>query len=170
MKWNNLTPEEAQGEYDEAKSRYLNSAEEYSRLKGDTENARADYYHAQNQYYAARSEKLNFEKRIKEIEKIISSLEGKGGLFSADVPSAINQCNEKISKANESMASCIRCDSITSPDLTSAFHCPTVEEESNSAAALQAFKVNEFRRSKYIDRQISVTCTKRRIRSAQIQC
>ena len=31
-------------------------------------------------------------------------------------------------------------------------------------------EVNEFRRSKYIDRQISVTCTKRRIRSAQIQC
>ena len=31
-------------------------------------------------------------------------------------------------------------------------------------------EVNEFRRSRYIDRQISVICTKRRIRSAQIQC
>lgn len=31
-------------------------------------------------------------------------------------------------------------------------------------------EVNEFRKSKYVDRQISIICTKQRIRSEQIQC
>ena len=146
-----MTREEAQEEYENARSRYYSSAESLCRSRSEMENCRGDLDQARNDMATARSEKLNFEKRIKEIQKIIDSLEGKGGWFSANVPESVSKANDSSGKAGESMGSCIKCDGIPTPDFQAVFKCSSVEEDSHSSEALEAFRSEKNRLEEAVD-------------------
>lgn len=158
MPWVNPTPEEAKEEYDYSRSKYMQAASE----KAASERAEQSYIDqrktAMSTIQSCKTDKTNFEKRIKQIEEIIKMLEGRGGFFSEDVPESITNANTSSQKADQSFKSCIKCDGISSASLDDVFHSKSVEEDSNSNNALNAFKNEKARLEEAVEnleRQIS---------------
>ena len=146
MSWYNPTPEEAEDCYYFHKGRYERAAQE-KRASEQAENRyRTEKATAQSTMNNLRSDKINFEKRLKGIEDIIKMLEGNGGWFSNNVPDAISKAGKQLEKAEESYKGSIRLTGGgTQASLETAFHTPTVGEESHSAAALTAYKQEKTR-------------------------
>lgn len=150
--WSNPTPSEADDAYRYYKSKYADAAEQ----KRNSERRESSYYSQRNsaksQIGSLSKQKVNFEKRLKGIEKIIKMLEGNGGLFSANVPEVISKAQKKLSKADESYRGCIKVTGGTATaSIENALAIKTVEGDANSAAALQAYKAERTR----LQREIS---------------
>ena len=145
MSWNNPTQEEAGECYSNARTRYVNAANQYNSNNRTMDSYRSQVSSVNNQYCSCRSNKINFQKRIKEIGSIINILEGSGGFFSANVPSAIGTAGNAVQKADESFRQCIRCDGISAPDMSEVFKCKTVQEDNDSSESLQGYKSEKAR-------------------------
>lgn len=91
-------------------------------------------------------QKLNFEKRLEGIIKIIKMLEGSGGWFTTNVPSAISKATSTIQKTDTSYKRSIRMTGgMAAASLETVFAVKTVEGDYRSASALQAYKSEKTR-------------------------
>lgn len=151
MSWNNPTQEEAAESYSNARSRYVNAANQYNSNNRAMDSCRSEMSGVKNQYVSCWSNKINFQKRIEAIGSIIKILEGNGGWFSDNVPSAISEADKNVQKADESFKQCIRCDGISPPDMATVFKCKSVQEDQDSAEALQAYKNEKARLERAVE-------------------
>lgn len=87
-----------------------------------------------------KSDKINFEKRIESLEKIIKMLEGQSGIFSTNVVKSIEDANKYSKKADDSFIQCIKSDSQTSASISEAFKTKSVTNDTDSNNALILFK------------------------------
>ena len=99
----------------------------------------------------AQTNKINFEKRLAEIEKIIKMLDGTGGWFSVNVPEAIDKANKQLSKVDESFKKCMTCTGYQPAKLGEVFKVLTVAEDDNTNQALEILKQEKIRLQKAID-------------------
>ncbi len=92
-----------------------------------------------------KSQKINFEKRIEDIEKIIKMLEGGSFVFN-DVPEKISKANSKLNNVGESYLKSIKVsDGGSKASFEGAFSIKSVQADSYSAAALQQLKKEKMR-------------------------
>lgn len=146
MSWANPSPSEAAEMYSYYKHKYEDAANQ----KRTSERLESSYVSQKNsavsQLNAASSQRVNLEKRLEGIEKIIKMLEGSGGWFTSSVPEAIDKAKSKLKQADSSYRSSIRViGGTTSASIDSAFAIKTVEEDPNSANALSEFKKERTR-------------------------
>lgn len=139
-KWINPSQSEAQDEYDSAKRRYSNAASDYIQAKNKYDSCSQEYSKQKQNYDSASSEKINFEKRVEQIEKIIKLLSDGG-----NVNDAVSDANSAAEKAESALSGSVKCSGINSPNLSRAFRCRTVEEDPDSANALAEFKKEKSR-------------------------
>ena len=142
MSWSNPSKNEAEEEYYNSKRNYQNASYNYNRLS-NTENAeRQNFQNLKNQYQACSNQKLNFQKRIKDLDEIIAAMERSGFL---SLPNSINNANNAVKGADEAYKSCIKCTGIQAADIIGAFSLATVEGDNDSNSALNDFKKEKQR-------------------------
>lgn len=146
MSWANPSPSEAAEMYSYFKHKYEDAANQ----KRASERLESSYVSQKNsavsQLNAANSQRVNLEKRLEGVEKIIKMLEGSGGWFTSSIPEAIDKAKSKLKQADSSYRSSIRViGGTTSASIESAFAIKTVEEDPNSANALSEFKKERTR-------------------------
>ncbi len=139
MSWYNPTPDEATDAYTANKNKYADAASQLRASQRQEDNYRAAQRSAVAQQANLASQKLNFEKRLEGIQKIVKMLEGSGGWFSTNVPEAIADGTRTLRKLDDSYRKSIRCDT-PATSLEAALGVPTVEGDPRSAAALQSYK------------------------------
>lgn len=144
--WSNPSQDEAEEAYQYYKSKYYNAAAQ----KRESEKQEQSYIEEKNSSIAerdsAQNQKLNFEKRVEGIEKIIKMLEGNCGWFSANVPEAITKAQQSLSRTDSSFRSSMRLSGAGgTASLETAFKVKTVEDDSNSTSALTQFRAEKAR-------------------------
>lgn len=146
MSWANPSPSEAAEMYSYYKHKYEDAANQ----KRASERLESSYVGQKNsavsQLNAASSQRVNLEKRLEGVEKIIKMLEGSGGWFTSSVPEAIDKAKSKLKQADSSYRSSIRViGGTTAASIETAFAIKSVEEDPNSANALSEFKKERTR-------------------------
>lgn len=146
MSWYNPSPEEAAESYSYYKNKYYSAASQ----KRNSEKLEQGYVSQRNsantQLSSLSSQKVNFEKRLSGIEKIIKMLEGNGGWFSTNVPDAITKVVSALKKTDVSYRNSVRMTGgVAAASIETAFATQTVEGESHSASALQQYKSEKAR-------------------------
>ena len=146
MSWANPSPSEAAEMYSYYKHKYEDAANQ----KRASERLESSYVSQKNsavsQLNAASSQRVNLEKRLEGVEKIIKMLEGSGGWFTSSVPEAIDKAKSKLKQADSSYRSSIRViGGTTAASIETAFAIKSVEEDPNSANALSEFKKERTR-------------------------
>lgn len=151
--WSNPSPEEASDAYSYYKRQYNNAASQKRASQRQENNYINQKNAARTQMNEAKSQKINFEKRLRGIEKIIGMLEGRDGWGATDCPDEINSAKSKLSKTEESFRKSIVLDGATQPkNLEDALEVKTVEAHTASASALQQFKNEKVRLEQEIAR------------------
>lgn len=146
MSWANPSPSEAAEMYSYYKHKYEDAANQ----KRASERLESSYVSQKNsavsQLNAASSQRVNLEKRLEGVEKIIKMLEGSGGWFTSSVPEAIDKAKSKLKQADSSYRSSTRViGGTTAASIETAFAIKSVEEDPNSANALSEFKKERTR-------------------------
>ncbi len=114
---------------------------------------------AQDDLKAAKNEKINLEKRLKGIDKIIKLLTEPGGLFSKNVPDKVQKAEKGAEETGEHYEKCIVCTSVNAVDLREKFRTASVEANADSARALEAIRRERTRVAEAIEeinRQINM--------------
>lgn len=145
MSWYNPTPDEAEEAYAYYKRQYSDAASARNASIRQEQNYVSQRNSAKTQIGNLSSQKINFEKRLAGIEKIIKMLEGSGGWFSENVPGEINKANKSIKKADSSYRGSIKMTGAPAASLENAFNVKSVEADPNSASALRDFKNEKSR-------------------------
>lgn len=121
---------------------------EYTAQKKQAERERKD----------SNSTKINLEKRLEGVRKILGMMNGSGGFFSENVPERIVDAVRKAADAGTDFNGCIRCTGITAANLGEKFTSENVGSNTHTANALAAFRAEETRLVNLIEeikRQIS---------------
>ena len=135
----------AESDYYEAKRSYNRAVAERQSLRNQESACCSARANATSNIQNAQTNKINFEKRLAEIEKIIKMLDGSGGWFSANVPSSIENANKQLSKADESFKKCMTCTGYPPAELTEVFKTLRVDEDANTSQALDMLKKEKIR-------------------------
>lgn len=124
-------------------SSYYEAEENYYYYKNKCENAIQSKQTAKSNIMDCSSNKINFEKRIEQIEKIIKMLEEETTL--SGVVFDINIANKRASKTNDAFKQCIKCDGLSPADFQTSFKTKSVMEDDNSKSALDKLKQEKSR-------------------------
>ena len=145
MSWSHPTASEAEEYYSYYKKRYNEAAIQKKASENKEENYRSQKNSNKAQIKNMKSQKINFEKRIEDIEKIIKMLEGGSFVFN-DVPEKISKANSKLDNVGESYLKSVKVTGGGSKaSFESAFSVKSVQADSYSAAALQQLKKEKTR-------------------------
>ncbi len=141
MSWYNPSQEEATEAYAYYQNKYYAAASQRNASMRQEQAYISERSAATAKVNDLSNQKLNFEKRIEGIIKIINMLEGSGGWFATNVPSTILKATSTIQKTDASYNRSIRMTGgVRAASLEEAFSIKTVEEDCRSASALQAYK------------------------------
>ncbi|MCR5121851.1 MAG: hypothetical protein K6B74_05460 [Ruminococcus sp.] len=146
-----ISKDDASSAYYAAKSQYNSAASEYRKYENESSSCRGELRDARNQYSQCNSNKINFEQRVEDIERIINCLEGNGGWLSVNVPQTIAVANKAAQDADNGFKQCIKCSGINPPDLAEVFKAPGVTEDPNSNTALDEYKKEKARLEQAIE-------------------
>ncbi len=135
----------AQANLDAAKRKYNNASSQKSSLKRKEEEYKTSKSRAETDLKDSKKEKLNLEKRLEGVRKIIAMLEGNGGLLSKNVPDKIQKSNKSSDESGVNFKGCVKCTGIASADVAQKFHSDKVHENIHSSNALMAFESEERR-------------------------
>lgn len=130
-----------QEEFQTARKSYVDAAQAKAYWAGEEQNARNEKNRTASAISSSRTDKLNFEKRLKDIQNIIRMLEGtSGGLFSTNVPGSIQGANTSLRTTNENYHRSIQLIGGGSADMENAFRAKSVEEDPYSSSALTEYR------------------------------
>lgn len=146
MSWYNPSQEEATEAYSYYQNKYYSAASQYNASMRQEQAYISQKSAATTKMSDVSVQKVNFEKRLEGIIKIIKMLEGSGGWFATNVPSTISKASSTIQKTDTSYKHSIRMTGgIAAASLETAFAVKTVEGDFRSASALQAYKEEKTR-------------------------
>lgn len=141
MSWYNPTYDEAEDAYYYYKKKYYDAAEKKQSLKRDEQNYFLERNTKTSEISSLSFQKLNFEKRLEGIARIIKMLEGNAGWFSTNVPAAISKVVSSLSNTEASYTNSIKVlGGAACASLENAFETKSIENDSHSASALQQYK------------------------------
>ncbi len=140
MSWANPTKKQAEDGYGNAKAKYQSAAENYVQTSRQIQGCYADYKNCSAKADSMRSEKLNFEKRVADIESIIRMLES-GGV----VDDTVKTANDAAKRSEEVFSKNFTCSDVPLPSISETFKFQTVEQNQHSSAALRELKNEKAR-------------------------
>ena len=152
------TQEEAESQYYYNRRQYYNASIENRNLQRQKDACIDQRRRLSNNRQTLQSNKINFEERLRGIDKIIRKLEGTGMFFSSNVPSTIEKADRAMNVFEDGYRRSMRVDGIPAADVRRAFAVQTVEGNRNSANALAIYirKYQELSESiENIKRQIA---------------
>lgn len=135
MSWSSPSLDEAAEAYSYYKNQYYNAASQREASIRQGNIYMSERNAAKNQMNNLSSQKVNFEKRLEGIKRIIKMMEGSGS-----VPSSILKMVRTVKKTDESFRTAIKHDSSSAVSIETAFRTKSVEEDGHSASALQTYK------------------------------
>ncbi len=139
--WSNPSEDEAYEAYSYYRGKYNNAANQKWESERQEQGYRNEKAAAVNQRGELNSQKVHFEKRLEGVEKIIKMMEGRGGWFAADVPSAISKAQKSLAETDTSFRGSIRLSGGGGgASMETAFKPKSVEADAHSASALAAFR------------------------------
>lgn len=115
--------------YREAQSKLTRATEERVSANREMESLRQMYSAKNNQVSRCKNDKIDLEKRLQQVMRILSLLGG-------NVSDGISGVNSAANAAGKSFRSAIRCCEIVSASLEIVFYTKSVEEDSRTASAL----------------------------------
>ena len=151
MSWYNPSQDEAAEEYYASKSRYANAANQRASAAKAAENCSYEKSQALSAIESCKNDKLNFEKRIEDIQTIIGAMEGSGGgsslisAMGADLPTILNQFNDCAQLTVGSYLGCFKCPDFTAASFLNVFKNKGVIEDTLLSGSLEMFR-NEVQR------------------------
>lgn len=146
MSWYNPSQEEATEAYAYYKNKYYSAANQRNASMRQEQAYVSQKSAATTKMNDLSAQKLNFEKRLEGVIKIIKMLEGSGGWFATNVPSTISKAISTIQKTETSYKRSIKMTGgMAAASLETAFAVKTVEGDHRSASALQAYKSEKTR-------------------------
>lgn len=144
--WNYPSESEAEEACEYYQRKYENAAYELRAAERKQQEYNSQKRSAVSRKNSLSEQKVNFEKRLEGIERIIAMLEGTGGLFVENVPETIRKAQKSLTKTDESFRASIRLSGGNpAPSFEDAFETKTVEADAHTAAALRAFKTEKNR-------------------------
>ena len=139
--WNYPSENEAEEACDYYQKKYEDAAWNLRAAERDHQEYRSQKSAAVSKRDNLSEQKMNFEKRMEGIERIIAILEGTGGMFTENAPEAIRKAQKSLTKTDESFRSSIRLTGGGSAaSFETAFETKSVEADEHTESALQAFK------------------------------
>lgn len=151
MSWYNPSQDEAAEEYYASKSRYANAANQRASAAKAVENCSYEKSQALSAIESCKNDKLNFEKRIEDIQTIIGAMEGSGGgsslisVMGADLPTILNQFNDSAQQTDTSYQGSIKCPDFIAASFLDVFKNKGVIEDTLLSGSLEMFR-NEMQR------------------------
>lgn len=151
MSWYNPSQDEAAEEYYASKSRYANAANQRASAAKAAENCSYEKSQALSAIESCKNDKLNFEKRIEDIQTIIGAMEGSGGgsslisAMGADLPTILNQFNDSAQQTDTSYQGSIKCSDFIAASFLNVFKNKGVIEDTLLSGSLEMFR-NEVQR------------------------
>lgn len=151
MSWYNPSQDEAAEEYYASKSRYANAANQRASAAKAAENCSYEKSQALSAIESCKNDKLNFEKRIEDIQTIIGAMEGSGGgsslisAMGADLPTILNQFNDSAQQTDTSYQGSIKCSDFIAASFLNVFKDKGVIEDTLLSGSLEMFR-NEVQR------------------------
>lgn len=151
MSWYNPSQDEAAEEYYASKSRYANAANQRASAAKAAENCYYEKSQALSAIESCKNDKLNFEKRIEDIQTIIGAMEGSGGgsslisAMGADLPTILNQFNDSAQQTDSSYQGSIKCPDFIAASFLDVFKNKGVIEDTLLSGSLEMFR-NEMQR------------------------
>ena len=151
MSWYNPSQDEAAEEYYASKSRYANAANQRASAAKAAENCSYEKSQALSAIESSKNDKLNFEKRIEDIQTIIGAMEGSGGgsslisAMGADLPTILNQFNDSAQQTDSSYQGSIKCPDFIAASFLDVFKNKGVIEDTLLSGSLEMFR-NERQR------------------------
>lgn len=136
---------DAYGLYQYYKKKYNYASDQKSTSQRREEEYRTSKSRAESDLRESKKEKLNLEKRLEGVRKIIGMMEGTGGFLAKNVPDKIQKSNKHADESGNNYRGCIKCTGIASANVAQKFYSEKVPENSHSSNALNAF-YNEERR------------------------
>lgn len=140
MGWFNPSSQEATDEYYYSKRRYTNAANQRQAAKNAQENCRGEVKQAKAEIKACKKDKINFEKRIADIKKIVGSLEGSGSSAGCNAPDLVSKVNSSADETDQSYKTSIKCSDYAPASMVDSFRSKSIDEDSNTSGALAKFK------------------------------
>ena len=125
--------------------KYNNASSQRSTSERKEEEYRTSKSRAETDLKNSKKEKLNLERRLEGVRKIIAMMEDTGGLLSKNVPDKIQKSNKSSEESGVDFKECIKCTGIASADIAQKFHSDKVHENVHSSNALTAFETEERR-------------------------
>lgn len=123
--------------------------ENYYYFKNKCENALIDRQETKSSITQCECDKLNFDKRIKDLEKIIEMLE-RNNPFTG-ISFSIDNANKLAIETDDSFKECIKSNDLACANLNDVFKTKSVTEDINSNNALIEFKNEKQRLEDAID-------------------
>ena len=151
MSWYNPSQDEAAEEYYASKSRYANAANQRASAAKAAENCSYEKSQALSAIESCKNDKLNFEKRIEDIQTIIGAMEGSSGgsslisAMGADLPTILNQFNDSAQQTDTSYQGSIKCSDFIAASFLNVFKDKGVIEDTLLSGSLEMFR-NEVQR------------------------
>ena len=143
MSWKNPTPAEANEQYYYNRNKYNDALAQRRASERKETQYREQKNAAKAQMSTLSTKKVNFENRIKGLEKIIQALVGAGWM---SVPAAIDKVAKQLQKVDSSYKGSIKVSgTVPMADIGNAFFVKSVESEPHSASALQQFRAEKAR-------------------------
>ncbi len=153
--YKNLTENEAAEGLSASRKRYREASEQYDAARREADQYAAEKNAAQREMAGYSSQKLNFEKKLEQVNDLIGVLSGSGGRLSgiigSDVPSLISDLNGQTSTANESFRTSMRSPDISAADLSKSLGCPGADNDPKISGALEKFRQEKTRLENGID-------------------
>ena len=151
MSWFNPSQEEAADHYYSSKRQYSEAASRRDYARRQEAECSAEKSRNINAINSMRSDKLNFEKRIQDIKKVVAVLDGGSGggalatLIGGTIPDVISDYNSSAQTAAGSYREAIRCSDCAAADLYIVFRGKSVDEDIELTSAVMMFE-NEIQR------------------------
>lgn len=132
------TKEEAAYYYRRYSQYYYDARSSRNAAVSRAESCKADKAAAENSLSSCKSQKKNLEARLEDVKEIISLLEN-------SVASRISKANRAAGTAGEKYCRAIKCSSVSSASIESAYRTKTVTEDDDSADTYQSCKNEKAR-------------------------
>lgn len=138
--WSHPSEDEALEAYQYYKGKYSESAYQRAECKRQEQQLGEKRRSVKNQIQVCSSQKINFEERVKGIDRIIKMLDGRGAFLAADVSGAISNAQKSLSDVDQSYKKCIHMTGgVAAASFEEAFAINSVEGDPHSSLALQEF-------------------------------
>lgn len=139
--WNCTSATEAEEAYRYYAARYQEAVQEKGWLEKQENTYKAQRAQLKTSISTNKQQKVNLEKRVRDIDSILSMLEGRS--FLNDVPKEVSQANSTLKEAEASYCGCIKIDGQNQGHFGEFYSTESVNQNVYSQRAVEIYKAKK---------------------------